>query len=117
MIETTHLQLIISNNYVDLEDIEHPIKRHAQRSKYLQFETNTVTTVYFRVKRHEVILDDALIPWPFSEESMWFRSLEVFFEDKEKVQLPNSDQSFSGTIVILFEKSFISRKCTVPLQP
>ncbi|CAI2361122.1 unnamed protein product [Moneuplotes crassus] len=91
-IDKIPITMHLNNRYVDLNDIENPIKRYYDKEYRFQFRKDKIQRVHMKLRKHEVILEDSFFPFPWNSEPIYFNSIEDFeiFEE----------DSFSGLIRI-----------------
>lgn len=58
----SQFEIYLRNNYVDLEDIENPIKNYTNSIYETYYQWGKDAFVYLKVKKNEVYLEDSLFP-------------------------------------------------------
>ncbi|CAI2373924.1 unnamed protein product [Moneuplotes crassus] len=91
IINKSIISVHVKNKYVDLNDIENPIKDYTETLRNIQIKTGIRTRVTMKLRKHEVVLDDSLFPLPWSTEPIYFNSLEDYSIYEEMPIVGDSD--------------------------
>ncbi|CAI2385634.1 unnamed protein product [Moneuplotes crassus] len=78
VVSQSFIKIHIQNRYVDLNDIENPIKNYYDYGYNIKFENNKWKKIKFKLKRHEVVLEDSFLPTFWDPDPLYFNSLEDF---------------------------------------
>ncbi|CAI2363186.1 unnamed protein product [Moneuplotes crassus] len=79
LLESTYIQIYVMNRYVDLNDIDNPIKDYLEVMPTLYFNLNKHVHVNMKLRKHEVILEDTLFTLPWGgNDPIHFNSIEDF---------------------------------------
>ncbi|CAI2359313.1 unnamed protein product [Moneuplotes crassus] len=89
----------VENRYVDLNDIENPIKPYFDKTYQIQYKIDKHVKVEFKLRRHEVVLEDGFFTLPWDSEPVYFNSLEDY--DYQEEDLDPYDDTGRITITII----------------
>ncbi|CAI2387131.1 unnamed protein product [Moneuplotes crassus] len=84
------IRIHLNNRYIDLNDIENPIKKYYDRPFQIQYKENKRIIVKFKLRKHEVILEDSFFPLPWDTEPKYFNSIEDFEIFEENIGIESS---------------------------
>ncbi|CAI2361144.1 unnamed protein product [Moneuplotes crassus] len=89
----------VENRYVDLNDIENPIKPYFDKVYQIQYKMDRHVKIEFKLRRHEVVLEDAFFTLPWDSEPMYFNSLEDYDYQEEYLDVNDNTGRISITII------------------
>ena len=70
--------IYVKNRYINLNDIENPIKYEFQTPSKIRFDMNTNNEIEMKIRRLEVLLEDSLFPFLWNSDPLSFNSVEDF---------------------------------------
>ncbi|CAI2361106.1 unnamed protein product [Moneuplotes crassus] len=101
ILKRSTVMIHLMNRYVDLNDIDNPIKKFYDDEIFLNFKQNKNLKVELKMRQHEVILEDGLFPTFSDPDPIYFNSIEDYSLTEEEVEDPGY---FWGTISVRIRK-------------
>ncbi|CAI2363312.1 unnamed protein product [Moneuplotes crassus] len=86
ILERSSVMIHLMNRYVDLNDIDNPIKKFYDDEMFLEFKQNKNVVVELKLRQHEVILEDGLFPTLSDPDPIYFNSIEDYSYSEEDVE-------------------------------
>ncbi|CAI2361198.1 unnamed protein product [Moneuplotes crassus] len=78
IVKNSIIRIHLNNRYIDLNNIDNPIQKYYDEPFQIQYKEDKRTTVKFKLRKHEVILEDSFFPLPWDTEPKYFNSIEDF---------------------------------------
>ncbi|CAI2363173.1 unnamed protein product [Moneuplotes crassus] len=101
LLSGSSISVHLMNRYVDLNDIDNPIKRFYDDEIELVFKQNKHVLVDLKLRQHEVILEDSLLPTFSDPDPIYFNSIEDYKYSEEEIDDPGY---FYGKVQIRIRK-------------